>query len=168
MNLVALMMDDVETARKARDELANMSRDSLVRLEDAVVAYKDTNGDVKLDQAVNLTATGALGGAWWGLFLGAVFGLVAGVPAAMLAGAAGGAAGGALGGAFSDAGVSDEMMKETSAALDDGKAILFVLGRTEAPEKVAERLRTYGGTVVTSNLPKEIDEKINNALKKAA
>ncbi len=34
MNLVAIMMDDVQTARNARNEIANMSRDNLVRLED--------------------------------------------------------------------------------------------------------------------------------------
>ena len=85
-----------------------------------------------------------------------------------LAGAAGGAAGGALSGAFTDVGVSNDMMKETAAALEDGKAILFVLGRTGAPDKVIERLQPFGGTVVTSNLPAEVDEKINSALAEAA
>lgn len=168
MNLVALMMDDVETARAARNEIANMSRDNLVRLEDAVVAYKDASGDVKLDQAVNLTAAGAAGGAWWGVLLGAIFGIFTGTPYAALAGAAGGAAGGALGGHFSDIGVSDQMMKETGQAIEDGKAILFILGRTGAPDKVIERLQPYGGTVVTSNLPAEVDEQINAAFTKAA
>jgi uncharacterized membrane protein len=168
MNLVALMMNDVETARAAHNEVANMSRDSLVRLEDAVVAYKDQNGDVKLDQAVNLTAAGAAGGAFWGVLLGAIFGIATGTPYAALAGAAGGAAGGALGGSFSDVGVSDDMMKETSAALEDGKAILFLLGRTGAPDKVLERLQPFGGTVVTSNLPEETDQRINAALAPAA
>jgi len=168
MNLVALMMKDVETARAARNEIANMSRDGLVRLEDAVVAYKDQYGDVKLDQAVNLTATGAAGGAFWGVLLGAIFGIATGTPYAALAGAAGGAAGGAISGKFADAGVSDEMMKETSAALEDGQAILFFLGRTGAPDKVLERLKPFGGTVVTSNLPEETDQKINAALANAA
>ncbi len=168
MNLVAIMMDDVQTARNARNEIANMSRDNLVRLEDAAVAFKDQNGDVKLDQAVNLTAAGALGGAWWGVLIGAVAGIFTGTPGMALAGAAGGTAGGALSGAFTDVGVSDDMMKETAAALDDGKAILFVLGRTGAPDKVIERLQPYGGTVVTSNLPAETDEKINAAFAKAA
>ncbi|MDJ0860291.1 MAG: DUF1269 domain-containing protein [Dinoroseobacter sp.] len=168
MNLVALMMDNVETARAARNEIANMSRDNLVRLEDAVVAYKDEYGEVKLDQAVNLTKAGALGGAWWGVLLGAIFGIATGAPYAALAGAAGGAAGGALGGHFSDVGVSDDMMKETAKALEDGKAILFILGRTGAPDKVLERLQPYGGEVVTSNLPAETDQKINEAFAKAA
>ena len=167
MNLVALLMKDVETARNARNEVASMSRDNLVRLEDAVVAYKDQYGDVKLDQAVNLTAAGAMGGAWWGVLLGAIFGILTGTPYAALAGAAGGAAGGALGGAMSDIGVSNEMMKETAQALDEGKAILFLLGRTGAPDKVLERLQPFGGKVVTSSLPADMDEKINAALAKA-
>ncbi len=168
MNLVALMMNDVDTSRAARNEIANMSRDNLVKLEDAVVVYKDAKGDVKLDQAVNLTTAGAVGGAWWGVFLGALLGLFIGTPYAALAGAAGGAAGGAIGGHFSDIGVSDEMMKETGKALEDGKAILFILGRTGAPDKVLERLKPFGGTVVTSSLPEETDQRINEALAAAA
>lgn len=164
MKLVAFIMDDVETARSARVECAEMAKEQLLRLEDAVVAYKDANGDVKLDQAVNLTAAGALGGAWWGVFLGALMGIFTGGPALALVGAAGGAAGGALGGWMSDAGVSDDLMKRTAAALEDGKAILFVAGRTDAQDKVLERLAPFGGSVVISNLSKEVDEQINAAL----
>ena len=101
MNLVALMMNDVDTARAARNEIANMSRDNLVKLEDAVVVYKDAKGDVKLDQAVNLTTAGAVGGAWWGVFLGALLGLFTGTPYAALAGAAGGGFGAAVRGRLS-------------------------------------------------------------------
>jgi len=168
MKLVALMMKNVETARAARNEIANMPRDGLVRLEDAVVAYKNQYGDVKLDHAVNLTTTGAASGAFWGVLLGAIFGIATSTPYAALAGAASGAAGGAIGGSFADAGVSDQMMTETSATLEDGKAILFFLGRPGAPDKVLERLKPFGGTVVTSNLPEETDQKINAARANAA
>ncbi|MCA0871473.1 DUF1269 domain-containing protein [Seohaeicola saemankumensis] len=168
MKLVALMMENTETAQKARVECAAMAKEQLIRLEDAVVVYRDEKGDVKLDQAVNLTSAGALSGAWWGVVMGAVLGIFTGVPGMALAGAAGGAAGGAIGGHFSDVGVSDEMMKEAAQALDQGKAILFLLGRTGAPDKVLERLAPYGGTVVTSNLSADADARINAALSKAA
>jgi uncharacterized membrane protein len=160
-------MDNLDTAREARVEMANMASEHLVQLEDAVVVYKQ-DGDVKLDQAVNLTAAGAMGGAWWGVLIGAIAGIATGGAGLALAGMAGGAAGGALGGWFSDAGISDEMMKKTADALDADKAILFVMGRTGAPEKVLERLARFGGEVVTSNLSEDMDKKINDALGKTA
>ena len=167
MNLVAILMDDLETARNARVEVANMASEHLVQLEDAVVVYKQ-DGDVKLDQAVNLTAAGAMGGAWWGVLIGAMAGILTGGAGLAIAGMAGGAAGGALGGWLSDAGISDEMMKKTADALEHDKAILFLMGRTGAPDKVLERLAPFGGEVVTSNLSDDMDKKINDALAKGA
>ena len=42
-------------------------------LEDAVVGVKDEKGTVKLHQAVNLTATGAVSGGFWGTLIGLIF-----------------------------------------------------------------------------------------------
>ena len=71
---------------------------------------------------------------------------------------------GSVRGWLSDAGISDEMMKKTAEALDSNKAILFIAGRTGAPDKVLERLKPFGGEVVTSNLSEDMDKKINDAL----
>ncbi len=163
MDLVAILMDDIETARNARIECGKMASEHMLTLEDAVVVYKE-NGDVKLDQAVNLTAAGAMGGAWWGVLIGALAGIATGGAGLALAGMAGGAAGGALSGWMSDAGISDDMMKKTADALEQDKAILFIAGRTGAPDKVLERLKPFGGSVVTSNLTEDADKKINAIL----
>ena len=45
----------------------------LLDLEDAVVAFKDERGRLKLDQAVNLTAKGAVSGGFWGALIGSDF-----------------------------------------------------------------------------------------------
>lgn len=164
MDLVAIMMDNVEMARAARQDCAVMARDGLLKLEDAVVAYRGLDG-VMLDQSVNLSAAGALGGAWWGTLLGSIFGIAAGQPALILAGLVGGTAGGATSGRLSDAGISDEMMKEAGEAIRNDRAILFLKGETGAPDKVLEKLASYGGRVVMSSLPAEVDNKINEALK---
>lgn len=163
MNLVAILMDDIETARNARAECAKLAEEQMLTIEDAVVVYKE-NDEVKLDQAVNLTAAGAMGGAWWGMLIGAIAGVATGGTGLVLAGLAGGAAGGAVSGWMSDAGISDEMMKETAAALDGGKAILFIAARTGAPDKVLERLKPFGGKVIKSNLTEDADKKINAIL----
>jgi hypothetical protein len=41
-------------------------KEYLLELEDVVVVPKDEKGKVKLHQAVNLTAVGAVGGGFWG------------------------------------------------------------------------------------------------------
>ncbi len=163
MELVAIMMDNVETARAARSQCMVMARDGLIRLEDAVVAYRDMDG-IQLDQSVNLTAAGALGGAWWGTLIGGMFGLALGQPAIALAGAAGGSAAGGATGWLSDGGISDEMMRESSEAIHGGKAILFLKVESGSPEKVIEKLSAFGGRVVMSSLTAELDRKINDAL----
>src|SRR5437867_4040267 len=62
-DLIALVLDSREQAQEARLEFMKMQREHLVELEDCVVAYKDDTGQVKLDQTLNLTATGAAAGA---------------------------------------------------------------------------------------------------------
>nr|WP_232017751.1 DUF1269 domain-containing protein [Cereibacter sphaeroides] len=42
-------------------------------MEDVVVVTRDAEGKVKLHQAVNLTAAGAVGGSFWGLLIGLLF-----------------------------------------------------------------------------------------------
>ncbi|MBB95868.1 MAG: hypothetical protein CML68_14905 [Rhodobacteraceae bacterium] len=165
-NLVAILMKDADTALAARRECYAMARDGLFTMEDAVVVYKDEGGEIRLDQSVNLTTAGAMSGAWWGILIGGILGIATGGAGLLLAGLVGGAAGGAISGSLSDMGVSDDMMRETGAALDDGQAILFLLGRTSAPDKFLPRLAQFGGRVVTSNLPADVDARINAALEK--
>ncbi len=156
-------MDDLETAQNARKECAAMAKEQLLTLEDAVVAFKE-DGDGKIDRAINLTAPGAMGGAWLGGLIGAFAGSVTGGVGLTIASLAGGAAGGALSGWMMDAGISDDMTKKTADSLEQDKAILFIAGRTGAPDKILERLRKSGGTVVTSNLIEDADKHINSIL----
>ncbi len=60
--LVVIGYDDQFKAEEIRLKLWKMQKDYLVDLEDAVVAVKDDKGKIRLHQATNLTAAGALGG----------------------------------------------------------------------------------------------------------
>jgi uncharacterized membrane protein len=42
-----------------------LQKEYLIELGDAVIAVKDDKGRVKLNQMMNLTAAGALSGAFW-------------------------------------------------------------------------------------------------------
>jgi len=71
--LVVIGYDDQFKAEEVRLSLMKMQKDYLIDLEDAVVAVKDPQGKVKLHQAVNLTATGAVSGGFWGSLIGLLF-----------------------------------------------------------------------------------------------
>jgi uncharacterized membrane protein len=158
--LVAIAYPDATTAEKVRGELVGMAKEHLVTLEDAVVIEHQTDGKIKLRQAMSLTGAGALGGAAWGGLIGLLF-------LAPLFGMAIGAASGAVAGKVSDTGVNDNFMKELGAKLPAGGAALVFLGRAGAPEKVLERIQPYGGEVIQSSLDTEQEERLRSALGEA-
>lgn len=65
--LVVFGYDNAFAAEEVRLKLAKLQSEYLIDLEDAVVAIKNPEGKVKLNQAVNLTAAGAVSGGFWGL-----------------------------------------------------------------------------------------------------
>lgn len=155
--LVAIAYDTVAEAEKTRAKVLEMQKEYLISLDDIVVAYKDDKGKVKLQQAVNLTATGAASGSFWGLLIGMIFM----VP---LLGAAAGAATGALSGALTDVGINDAMMKQLGESLKPDGAILFLLVKSATEDKVLAGLSGAGGKVIQTSLTHENEAKLQAAL----
>jgi len=154
---VAIEYDDKHKAEEVRLALLKLQREYLIDLEDAVVAIKDDSGKVKLNQAVNLTAAGALSGGFWGTLIGMIF-------LSPLLGAAVGASAGAVSGALSDIGIEDSFMKELSAALTPNSSILFILVRKATPDKVVAEIKPFGGRVLQTSLTHEDESKLQAAL----
>jgi len=92
-DLFVIAYEDEFKAEEVRLTLAKLQREHLIELEDAAVVVKNKDGEIKLKQAVNLTAAGAASGSFWGLLIGTLF-------LSPLLGVVLGAAGGALGGAL--------------------------------------------------------------------
>ena len=90
-DLVFIAFPTEQKAEEVRQKVLSLQREYLIELGDAVVVVKDDKGHVKLNQMINLTATGAASGALWGTLIGFIF-------MAPLLGTALGAASGALGG----------------------------------------------------------------------
>ena len=99
-----------------------------------MIATKQADGKVKLNQLFHPTGAGAAIGTLWGALIGMIFLMP-------LAGAAIGAASGALSGALTDVGINDGFMKEVSSTLDSGSAALFLLIRKMTTDKVLEDLK---------------------------
>jgi len=155
--LVVVGYDNVHQAEEVRLKLRKLQQDYLLSLEDAVVAVKDAKGKVKLHQAVNLTAAGAVSGGFWGSLIGLIF-------LNPLLGAAVGAAAGATSGALTDLGINDNFMKELAATLTSGSSVLFVLVREATPDKVLQELQGTGGKILKTSLSHEDEAKLQAAL----
>ncbi|MCF7968280.1 MAG: DUF1269 domain-containing protein [Methylococcaceae bacterium] len=156
-DLIVIGYDDLFKAEETRLKLVKMQRDYLIDLEDAVVAVKDQDGKVRLNQAYPLTQMGAVGGGFWGALVGMLF-------LNPLLGAAVGAGAGAISGALSDVGVNDKFMKELAQNFQPGSSALFVLVRKATPDKVLQELKGAGGKVLQTSLSHEDESKLQAAL----
>jgi uncharacterized membrane protein len=159
--LVAIAYPDAATAEKVRAELVQATKEHLIDLEDAVVVEHRADGKIKLHQAMNTTGAGAASGALWGGLIGLIF-------LAPLFGMAIGAGAGALGGKATDVGVNDNFMKELGAKMPPGGAALIALGRSDAPNRVIDRVKGYGGEVIQTSLDEEGEERLRAALGEGA
>ncbi|HEX7123943.1 MAG TPA: DUF1269 domain-containing protein [Gemmatimonadaceae bacterium] len=162
-NLVAVVFDDETTAFEMRTALLKMQQRYLIELEDSVVVTRDKQGKVKLDQAVNLTAAGAVGGGFWGMLIGLIF-------LNPLLGAAVGATAGAVSARFKDLGVNDQVMREVGQSLKPGTSALFVLFRKATADKVLDELKEFAGKgkVFQTSLNKDEESSLREVLERAA
>lgn len=156
----AIAYDDPHKAHEVRLALVKLQQEYLIDMEDAVVAVKDEKGKIKLHQAVNLTAAGAVSGGFWGTLIGLLF-------LNPLLGAAVGASAGAVSGALSDLGISDDFMKKLAEGMQPNTSVLFVLVRKATPDKVVEEIKKFGGTVLQTSLSHEDETKLQAALNEA-
>jgi uncharacterized membrane protein len=145
---------------RAAEVLATVRRlqgEYLIDLEDAIVVAKDSAGKVKLHQSHDLTAEGTIGGAIWGTIIGLFF-MVPFVGTAIGAGI------GALSGSLSDYGIDDHFAKELGAQMSSGSSAIFVLERHMTADKVIPALSPFGGSVLRTSLPNDLEDTLRQAL----
>jgi uncharacterized membrane protein len=158
-NLIVIAFNNEADAFEMRAALAKLQSQYLIEMEDAVVVTRDTHGKVQLHQPVNLTAAGAVGGAFWGILIGMLF-------LNPLLGAAVGAGSGALSGKLSDIGINDKFMKDLGATFTNGTSALCVLVRKSTPDKVLEALKPFAGKgrVLQTSLTKDKEDQLRSVI----
>ena len=156
-DLVVISFNNEHTAFEMRAELVKLQKEYLIEMEDVVVVTKNDKGKVKLHQAMNLTAAGAVGGSFWGMLIGMIF-------LNPLVGAAVGAGAGALSGKLTDVGIDDKFMQELGGMLTPGTSALFVLVRKATPDKVLEGLKGFKGKVLKTSLTIDKEEELQKTL----
>jgi len=159
-DLVVIVYPSQEKAEEVRKRLFELQKEYIIKLVDAVIATRSTNGEIQLHQIVNTTASGAVYGSFWGLLIGVLF-------LNPLLGAALGAAGGALGGALTDFGINDQFMKQLADSIHLGDAALFVLIKEMTADKVLEQIKDYGGVVLKTSLTDANEQALRDALANA-
>ncbi len=157
-DLIVVGFKDEFKADEVMSELRRLQSEYLVDLEDAAVVVRNLEGKVKIKQAQELVATGALSGGYWGvllsvLFFNPLFTLV-------------GAAAGALSGALSDIGINDDFMRDLGSTIEPGTSAIFVLIRKSTPDRVLADLSKFEGKVLRTSLSKEDEAKLQAALSK--
>jgi uncharacterized membrane protein len=182
---------DMFRASQVLNELVDMNYDWVIDLYDAVAAYRDYNGKLRVDASYQPTtgegaAVGGLLGSLVGLTLGAIAApftagasaavaagtITAGTVAAgtVAAGTIGGGALGALGGAVDatwwkeDFGIPNDFVREVGTLVQPGDSAIFALLRSADPTVVAARFGDYGGVVLSSTLTPEQTKKVEQLL----
>ena len=153
---------DESGAENALQKLRELENEYLVDLEDAVIARRLKNGEVKLTQSVNLVSSGAWYGAVWGLIIGFLF---TGPLGWIVVGGVG-AGFGALAGYSNDYGIDDNFIRQLSKDLEPCCSALFILVRQMTEDKVLEELQGVGGTILKTSLSKEMEEKLQHSIEK--
>ncbi|WP_328497734.1 DUF1269 domain-containing protein [Streptomyces sp. NBC_00414] len=152
-DLVVLGFSDKEKAESVLRLSKDLSKQELLDLEDAALAWRTPDGKIHVRQSFSPTAHGAAGGALWGTLFGMLFLMP-------VFGAAVGAGTGALAGKLTDVGINDAFIKEIAGTLEPGRAAVFALVRRSTPDRVREALRPFGPTVLRTSLTKEREEEL--------
>ncbi len=158
-NLFVMTFKSESKATEVLTELGNLQKQNLIQLEDAAVAVKDQKGKVKVTQTLEKMQKGSatVWGGFWGLLIGLIFGgpifwaLFAGLMARFFARGV-------------DLGIDNTFIKEVGDALEPGDSAVFMLVIEAVQDKVIEDLKQYGGTLYSTSLSDEDEEKLRKAL----
>lgn len=157
--LIVIGFDSEADAFALRQELGAAQKEYLLKLEDAVVVTRPTEGEYQLHQALNMTGTGALTGTFWGGLIGLLF-------LNPLAGAAIGAASGALAGSATDYGINDDFIRQIGKTVPVGSGAVFILARDFNMDKLLPRLEKYGhrARVIQTSLSDADESRLRETL----
>ena len=157
-DLVVLAFKDEGGASRYGAEVQRMQKMNILKLEDAAVVTRASDGKTKVKQANNLVGAGAFGGAFWGMLIGLLFWMP-------WLGLAVGAISGALAGKFSDIGIDDKFIKEVGEKVQPGMSALFLMVTDSTPDRVLEEIRGNADvTVLQTSLSREAEAKLREAL----
>jgi len=179
-DLIVVGFQGTHRASEVLDQVLALNADWAfgLHLEDAVAAYRTTDGRLRVDQGMRPTSRDA---ATWAGAVGAMLGALLAVPftggasgvvAATVIGTGaltGGGAGAIIGGDDATTekekyGITDDFVRQVGGVVQPGQSAVFLLGDSDKPAKVAERFRGYGGTILRTTLRPEQAKQIQQVI----
>ena len=157
--LTVWKFDTPEGAQKALDLLGDLSRQRLIEVVDAATVSWPADAKKPTTRHLgDLTAAGALDGAFWGMLLGLIFFMP-------FVGMAVGAITGALGGHFAEYGIGRDFIEGVRSKVTPGTSALFLLTGQVTRDKVAAAAKEAGlqAELIQSNLSSAEEEKLKQA-----
>ena len=172
---------DMYRASEVLNQLQELNDEWIVNLHDAVAAYRDYSGKLRIDASYQMTTNE---GAGWGGVMGSLIGLTLAIPftggatapaagalaIGALAGGTIGAGAGALDAAWwkDEFGIPDDFVSDVGAMVQPGDSAIFALLRTTNTDVVADEFRGYGGTILSTTLSAAQQAKVEGVLAKQA
>jgi uncharacterized membrane protein len=157
-SLVVLRFETPDGADKGLEIAQGLQKKQLLQLLDAaIVTWPRGKRKPKTRHLGDLTATGAVDGAFWGLLFGMIFFMP-------FLGAAIGAVTGALSGHFADYGIGRDFIEQVRGKVTEGTSALFLLVGQVTPDRVVEAFKAAPKfEIIASNLSHEQEEKLKAA-----
>ena len=155
--LVAIGYPNENTAAAAATEAQKLAAELIIEPDAIAAIRRDEAGKFH----VSTTHHPVAGGTSWGMFWGLLFGMLFFVP---FFGMAIGAGLGALMGKVTKSGIDKEFQAQVRDMLQPGTSALFLVVERATPDKAAEALSVFGGTVLKSSLSKDAEAELQAAL----
>ncbi len=158
--MFAIRFDHPLKAQECLMAMLRIAGDEVIRIEDAAIVDKDSNGKIRLRQSKDVNAgQGATSGGLYGSLIGIIGG-----PIGMLAGGALGAAAGGLWGKLRDIGVDDDHMKDMGERILPGENLLFLLLHDIKRERVCREMKRFDGMLFESTADDAFDTELEECL----
>ena len=160
-SLIVLAFNNERAAFEVRDHLIKLQKEHLIRLQDAAVAVRRLGGRLKIKQVLELSAEGALGGAFWGLMAGILFwmpffGLAVGTLIGLFAGSLN-----------QEYGIHDDFITDVSRCVEPGQSALFILVVEATYDRVIEEICHWHPRILRTNLSREQEKKLRESFSDA-
>src|SRR5271170_8239644 len=156
-DLIAIGYPDQTTADEAADEARRLAADLIIQPDAIAAIVRDEDGSYH----VHTTHHAVGGGAVWGMFWGFLFGLLFFIP---VLGMAVGAGLGALMGKFAKTSIDRQFQDQVRDMVQPGTSALSLMLEKVTPDKAAEAMSRYGGTVLKTSLSKDDEKDLQDAL----
>jgi len=159
-HVMALVYDDQFKGEEARAALHRLAGEGLLEMNDTVFIARKPDGKTSVSQEDTVMGRDQKIGQVAGLIAAAVTGTVPFVLAGTLAGR--------LIGKLTDHGITHKFISDLKTELQPGTSGLVVLGGTDPQRRrrIQERTQSFGGRILESDLPPELQEEIESEIER--